>query len=198
MVKGRPDVHKYSDRELTEGCRRGKLHFREVLYKRYFSLAMSISLRYAVDRNEAMEIVNDSYMKVLENLADYDTGRPFGSWYGRIVVNTAIDKYRIKVRRNESLTKLPDVDVPEDEQREPEIDGELNAEEILNLFSYLPDNYRLAFNLYEIEGYSHNEIGEMLGISASTSRSNLTRAKQMLRELYTKTNYTISKGHGKV
>ncbi len=198
MGKGRLGVQKYSDRELTEGCRRGDLYYRELLYKRYFSLAMSISLRYADDRNEAMDIVNDSYMKVLDNLSEYDDERPFASWYSRIVVNTAIDRYRSRVRYNETLTTLSEDCLSKEEQREPDIDAELSAGEILELFSHLPDNYRLTFNLYEIEGYSHHEIGEMLGISASASRSNLTRAKQMLRELYRRTYVTARKDHGRV
>jgi len=73
-----------------------------------------------------------------------------------------------------------------DEEQEPSISAELSVNEILSLFNRLPDNYRLTFNLYEIEGYSHEEIGQILGISPSTSRSNLSRAKKMLRELYKK------------
>jgi RNA polymerase sigma-70 factor (ECF subfamily) len=73
-----------------------------------------------------------------------------------------------------------------DEEQEPSISAELSVNELLSLFNRLPDNYRLTFNLYEIEGYSHEEIGQILGISPSTSRSNLSRAKKMLRELYKK------------
>ena len=72
------------------------------------------------------------------------------------------------------------------EEQEPTVSAELSANEILSLFSRLPENYRLTFNLYEIEGYSHEEIGQMLDISTSTSRSNLSRAKKMLRDLYKK------------
>ena len=74
----------------------------------------------------------------------------------------------------------------DDEGKEPEIETELSANDILALFSYLPDIYKLTFNLYEIEGYDHKEIGRILGISSSTSRSYLTRAKKLLRQLYVK------------
>ena len=83
-----------------------------------------------------------------------------------------------------SHLQISDLEVAEME--EPLINAELSANEILSLFNSLPDNYRLTFNLYEIEGYSHEEIGRMLDISTSTSRSNLSRAKKMLRDLYRK------------
>jgi RNA polymerase sigma-70 factor (ECF subfamily) len=156
---------------------------------------MSVCLRYTGNENEAMEIVNDSYMKVLENIERFDSSKSFKSWYGKILVNSAIDRYR-KYSKGTSTLSIDDNYASM--QFEPEIEAELSASDIIKLFRHLPVNYRITFNLAEIEGYSHKEIGAKLGITASTSRSNLTRAKQMLRELYTKTNITVGKGHGKV
>ena len=133
------------------------------------------------DRYEAMEIVNDSYMKVLDNIEEFDGSRSFRSWYGRIVVNSAIDNYR---RNSKHVSHLQISDLESTEIEEPSISAELSANDILSLFSKLPDNYRVTFNLFEIEGYTHEEIGQMLQISTSTSRSNLSRAKKMLRDLY--------------
>ena len=79
------------------------------------------------------------------------------------------------------------------EEQEPEVDAELSAADILYLFRQLPENYRVTFNLFEVEGYNHNEIGQMLGITASTSRSNLSRAKKVLRELYIKNFNPVKK-----
>jgi RNA polymerase sigma factor (sigma-70 family) len=192
MGKGTIDGHEYSDLDLVKGCAGGDRRAQEILYKRYFSFAMSICIRYTHDENEAMEIVNDSYMKVLESLSDYDSSRPFKPWYGKVLVNTAIDNYRKNLKYNDYLSINT---ITETEEREPEIDAELSVNDILTLFRNLPGNYKITFNLFEIEGYSHEEIGRMMGVTASTSRSNLARAKKMLRELYNKHIISVKKGH---
>lgn len=192
MGERKIDGHEYSDLDLVKGCARGDRRSLELLYKRYFSFAMSICIRYTKDENEAMEIVNDSYMKVLEGLPDYDSSRPFKPWYGRVLVNTAIDNYRKNLKHNEHLSIHT---IAETEEMEPEIEVELSANDILTLFRHLPENYKITFNLFEIEGYSHDEIGQMMGVTASTSRSNLARAKKMLRELYNKHFNSVKKSH---
>ena len=192
MGKRTLDGHEHSDSELIRRCANGEIRAQEVLYKRYFSFAMSVCIRYTRDNYEAMELVNDSYMKVLGSLSDYDSSRPFKSWYGRILVNTAIDSYRKNLKYSDYLSTD---DMTETGEHEPDIEAELSANDILNLYSHLPAQYRLTFNLFEIEGYSHEEIGQMLGITASTSRSNLTRAKKLLRELYSKHFTPVKKGH---
>lgn len=170
-----------SDLELIRRCLEGDIRAEETLYKRYFSFAMSVCIRYTKDENEAMEMVNDSYMKVLDNLRGYDTTRTFKTWYGKILVNTAIDNYR----RNFRYTSGQSLDeITETEIVEPEIDSDISASEIIALFNRLPVHLKVTFSLYEIEGYSHEEISDMLGISAATSRANLSKAKKMLRELY--------------
>ena len=181
-----------SDGELIRKCSAGDIRAQEMLYKKYFSFAMSVCIRYTCDENEAMETVNDSFMKVLDNLSGYDGARPFSAWYRKILVNTAIDNYRRNARHSFHLSVE---DIAETEDREPEVDAELSANDIINLFKQLPEQYRITFNLYEIEGYSHDEIAEILGITVSTSRANLTRAKKMLRELYIKNHISIRHGH---
>jgi RNA polymerase sigma-70 factor (ECF subfamily) len=153
---------------------------------------MSVCIRYTHDENEAMEIVNDSYMKALESLSDYDVSRPFKPWYGKVLVNTAIDNYRKNLKHNSHLSINA---ITETEEREPEIEAELSVNDILTLYRHLPGNYKVTFNLFEIEGYSHEEIGQMMGVTASTSRSNLARAKKMLRELYNRHIISVKKGH---
>jgi RNA polymerase sigma-70 factor (ECF subfamily) len=181
MGKGTIKGHEYSDSDLVKRCAGGDIRSQEFLYRRYFSFAMSICIRYTRDEGEAMEVVNDSYMKVLDRLQEYDNSRPFKSWYGKILVNTAIDNYRKNLRNNEYVS----IDtLNETGESEPEIETELSVNDILTLYSQLPATYRMTFNLFEIEGYSHEEIGQMLGVTASTSRANLARAKKMLRELY--------------
>lgn len=169
------------DKDLVGRCADGDIRAQEILYRRYFSFAMSVCIRYAKNNHEAMEAVNDSYMKVLDNIRTYDASKPFRAWYGKILVNTSIDRYR------KSAGKYPDItagQIAANEDHEPEVEADLSAADIIALFNQLPEHYKITFNLYEIEGYSHDEISRMLNISVSTSRSNLARAKKMLRELY--------------
>ena len=192
MVKGNTDGREYSDSDLVKGCAGGDRRSQEILYRRYFSFAMSVCIRYTRDENEAMEIVNDSYMKVLEGLSDFDSSRPFKPWYGKVLVNTAIDNYRKNLKHNDFLS----IDtITETGEQEPEIEAELSVNDILTLYRHLPGHYKITFNLFEIEGYSHEEIGQMMGVTASTSRSTLARAKKMLRELYNKHIVSVKKGH---
>jgi RNA polymerase sigma factor (sigma-70 family) len=189
MGKRGNNEQELSDLELISQCSEGKTRAQELLYRRYFSFAMSVAIRYTCDEGEAMEIVNDSFMKVLEKTGEFDSTRPFRSWYGKILVNSAIDNYR---RNAKHASHLQICEIETTEEQEPEIDATLSAGDILLLFSQLPEQLRTTFNLFEIEGYSHNEIGQILGITASSSRSNLTRAKKTLRELYIK-NFKILK-----
>ncbi len=192
MGKGTLGGHEYSDSDLIKRCADGDIRSQEFLYRRYFSFATSICIRYTRDESEAMEIVNDSYMKVLERLSDYDHSRPFKSWYGKILVNTAIDNYRKNLKHNDHLSIN---NITETAEQGPDIEAELSVKDILALYRHLPANYKITFNLFEIEGYSHEEIGQMMGVTASTSRSNLARAKKMLRELYNKHITSVKTGH---
>lgn len=192
MGKGAIDGNGYSDSDLVKRCASGDVRSQECLYRRYFSFAMSICIRYTHDETEAMEVVNDSYMKALNRLPEFDSSRPFKSWYGRILVNTAIDNYRKNQKSNEYVSIET---VPESGENDPEIETELSVNDILTLYRQLPEHYRITFDLFEIEGYSHEEIGGMLGVTASTSRSNLARAKKMLRELYVRHMNPVKKGH---
>lgn len=192
MGKGTIKGHEYSDSDLVKRCAGGDVRSQEFLYRRYFSFAMSICIRYTRNEGEAMEVVNDSYMKVLDSLREYDHSRPFKSWYGKILVNTAIDNYRRNLKNNEHIS----IDtINETGESDPEIEAELSVNDILTLYSHLPANYRMTFNLFEIEGYSHEEIGQMLGVTASTSRANLARAKKMLRDLYNRHIIPVKKSH---
>lgn len=181
MKRSKEDESAIPDSELIRRCAEGELYAQELLYKRYFSFAMTVCVRYTRDQSEAIGFVNDSFMKVLDRIQDLDSSRPFRPWYSAILVNTAIDNYR-RNAKHVSHVQLSDLELTEFQA--VQVTSDLSADEILFLFSLLPDNYRITFNLYEIEGYSHEEIGHMLHISTSTSRSNLARAKKLLRELY--------------
>ena len=142
---------------------------------------MSVCLRYAPTREDALEVLNDSFFKVFDNLERYQRDRPFKTWFRRILVNTALDHYRSNKRFRIFLDAEPEEVEP---GLEPVMEQALKAEEILRLFEGLPEVYRVIFNLYEVEGFNHEEIAGMLDVSPGTSRSHLSRAKKMLRKLY--------------
>ncbi len=158
----------------------------ECLYRHFYGYGMSICLRYAGNKSDAMEILNEAFLKIFTKIQKYDPEKSFRSWIRRILVNCCIDFHR----NSQKTTSFVEPFMAETEEAELPL-GHLAAEDILQLLAQLPDRYRLTFNLYEIEGYSHDEIGRMLGIPASTSRSNLTRAKKRLREMIEK-NYAYA------
>lgn len=170
-------------RELLEGCKRNDRKSQELLYKQFFGFAMGICLRYSKSREEALEILNDAFLKVFTKLDAYDFVRPFPSWLKRIIVNTAIDKYRSQNKHYFHLDIDEAFNVNDNEEKANE---KLAYEDILKLLNKLPKNFQLNFNLFIIEGYSHEEIGKMLNISPGTSKSNVSRAREILRNLLKK------------
>jgi len=168
--------------KIIKGCVKGDMKCQEMLYRKYYAYGMSITLRYTKNKNEAVEVLNDSFLKVFENIKKYNTDKSFKSWFRQITVNTSIDHYR-KLKR---MIQTDDIEEHHNISYDSEKIDELDVEEILKLLNEIPEHYRIIFNLYEIEGFDHNEIGEKLNISDSTSRANLSRAKKMLRELFKK------------
>lgn len=171
----------YTDRQIIEGCSQGKLRFQELLYRRYYAFAMSVCIRYNPNRDDAIEVLNDSFMKVFDNIKKFDQEKPFKSWFRRILVNTSLDRYR----ENKKFSIHAEYDVSQIEvANKTDVYNKMQADEILKLLASLPHLYRVIFNLYEVEGYSHDEIAGMIDIAPGTSRSHLSRAKAMLRHLY--------------
>lgn len=171
--------------ELIEGCRRGDARSQEKLFRHFYGFVMGICLRYANSRQQAQEILNDSFLKVFEKIIVTTDIQVFRAWLRRIAVNTALDHYRKEKRRTEWLET--GVDETELAGNEDVIDR-MSAEDIIALLQEIPETYRLVFNLYEIEGYSHQEIGQMLSLPAATSRTYLTRAKQRMQGLLRQRN----------
>jgi RNA polymerase sigma-70 factor (ECF subfamily) len=170
--------------ELIEGCRNNELNCQEMLYKHFFGYALTIGIRYLGDYSEAIEIVDDSFMKVFEKIKTYDKNKNFKQWLRKIIINTAIDRIRKKQIKNVKERKVNGEDIVHKSTDEP--DSTLQTNEILKLLKRLPYLHGTVFNLYEIEGFNHKEIAEMLNIPESSSRTYLTRAKKELRELYQK------------
>jgi RNA polymerase sigma factor (sigma-70 family) len=167
-----------SEEELIQNCKKGDIIFQEKLYKQFYGYAMGIGLRYIFNREDALEVVNDSFIKVFNNIRSFKQDQAFKPWLRRIIVNTAID------RRRKDLKYLQNVDLDQAENTDTQahIVERLTAQDILKLLDQLPEIQRIVFNLYEIDGYSHEEIGRSLNIPASSSRTYLSRAKEKLKK----------------
>ncbi len=167
---------------IIGGCIRKDEKAQEVLYKQYFGYAMSVALLYSSNRNDAIEIVNDSFLKVFSELKTFDISRPFKGWLRRIVINTAIDKFR-KSSRTAGFRDVDQISAPDPS---PGVISNLTARDIITLLNTLPHIYKTVFCLFDIEGYSHEEIAGKLKIPESTSRVYLIRARKKMRDLYNK------------
>lgn len=152
-----------------------------MLYKHFYGFAMGIALRYCLTRDDAMEAVNDGFIKVFKSIDNYQPDKPFKAWLRTIVVNTAIDSRRKEMKQwlNTELDNAAGISTGST------IIADLNARDIMQLLNKLPNMHRLVFNMYEVDGYSHDEIAGQLGIPASSSRVYLTRAKEKLRKMIT-------------
>ena len=167
------------EKQLVEGCLRGHNRSQELFYRHFYGYAMSIALRYSNHAEEAKEITNDSFIKIFNHLSKHDGGKSLRAWMRRIVINTALDRYR----RNKKI--MGDTDLQEVRMETPDhnIIDQLSADDIMKMVQNLPVAYRAVFNLYEIEGFSHDEVSKMLDIPVGTSKSHLARAKMKLRQM---------------
>jgi RNA polymerase sigma factor (sigma-70 family) len=164
---------------LIRGCLKNDRKAQEELYKRYYPAMMALCLRYVREYSDAVEVLNDAWLKVFKQLTRYDAAKAaLYTWMRKIVINTALDSLRKQklIRSREILTMTGE---------EPGIENEaiskLSGDELLGLILQLPVTTRLVFNLYSIDGFSHREIASMLGISEGTSRWHLSDARRQLR-----------------
>lgn len=170
-------IIKNPDQNILIKCSRGHSRSQELLYKNYYAYALSVTLRFIPNREDAREVVNDIFIKVFDRLR-HEVPDNFTGWLRRVAVHTAVDHYRANRTRKEML---PDIGEPLPVVVPEEVLDRLGAEEILELLRQLNETPRMVFILFEIEGYHHDEIAAMLNIEVNTSRSHLFRAKAFLR-----------------
>ena len=164
---------------ILAGCRERRRTSQHDLYKLYYGYGMSVAIRYVNHESEAITIVNDAFLKVYNGIDSFKPEAPFKPWFRRIMVNTSItylkkqQKYRVET----------DVDAAKDIADREEILSRISYKELVELVQSLSTAYRAVFNMYVIDGFRHEEIAAELGITVSTSKSNLMRARRKLREL---------------
>ncbi|HVT84526.1 MAG TPA: RNA polymerase sigma factor [Chitinophagaceae bacterium] len=178
-----PERNQYiPESDLINGCIKGNRKMQEELYRRFSPKMYAVCFRYASNTEEAQDILQEGFIKVFKKLETFRGDGSFEGWVRRIFVNTAIEQFRRR-RYLQPVTEKEENSI--DGKNVSALDG-LAERDILALIQQLSPGYRTVFNMYVIEGYSHKEIGEMLGISEGTSKSQLSRAKVILQEMVRK------------
>lgn len=174
------------EQQLIEGCIKGDRKAQKELYDRYSRKMMGVCLRYLSDRETARDVLQEGFIKVFTSMNSYLGYGSFEGWMRKIFVNCALEYIRKLDVLRETVDVNDSIELLNTEYET--IISELSATELMKLIQELPGNLRAVFNLFAIEGYSHKEIAEMMGLSESTSRSHYVRAKQILqrriKELY--------------
>lgn len=165
------------------GCKSNDRHCQRKIYEMLFSPMMSVCMRYAEDRQEATDILQDGFIKVFEKIGLYDDNGSFEGWVRRIIVNTAIDSIRKK--KKEILTDDTSLYKAnwEDEEENTSAYSGLGVNDVVEAMQQLSPMYRAVFNLYVMDGLSHQEIADELDISVGTSKSNLSKARLRIKEI---------------
>ena len=171
--------HIFSESDLIEGCLRGDRKMQEALYQRYAPKMYGVCLRYAGNAEEAEDILQEGFIKVYNKMSSYRGDGSFEGWIRRIFVNTAIEHFRKKIYL-QPITEMEENSV---EGKYLSVLDNLAEKDIIQLVQQLSPGYRTVFNMYVIEGYTHKQIAEAMGISEGTSKSQLSRAKQILQDL---------------
>lgn len=164
--------------EIIKGCINKERSSQYLLYKEFYSYGMAICRRYVMTEVEAAEVLNNSFLKVFTHIDRYDASKPFKAWIARIITNTAIDHYRMNLK----FSDHDDINTYTHLGKGAIVYEQLAYKDLLELVRGLSPAYRTVFNLYAIDGYTHEEIAALLNISVGTSKSNLFKARQKLQE----------------
>lgn len=169
-----------NDLQIIEGCAKHNRKAQQMLYDKYSRFLLGICLRYAVDKAEAEDILQESFLKIFFNIIDFSGTGSFIGWLRRIAVNTAITHYHknLKYRYHVEIEEYVSVETGVTSFEE----DFFTSDELYKVLNELPTGYRMVFNLYAVEGYKHKEIAEILGIDTNTSKSQYSRAKAVIRD----------------
>lgn len=166
------------DDQIIQGCIQRDLKAQKMLYDRHARKMMGVCLRYCKNQDEAKDLLQDGFIKVFEKISTYRGEGSLEAWIKKIVITTALEEIR---RKKIDFMRLPDENVEEDEPIAT--DSKLQTQDLLRIIQQLPEGFRVVFNLYAIEGFSHNEIAEKLNITEGTSKSQYARARAYIQRL---------------
>lgn len=175
-----------SDEQIIKGCKKGKRHAFNLLYKKYASILLGICMRYSRNRTEAEDVLQEGFIKIFRKIESFEGRGPFKNWLIKIMVNTAINHYKANKKHDQNeqfnAEKIDHIYDDGTEVHQPETKFDLSADDMMKMINNLPDGYRMVFNLYVFEGMSHQEIAEIMEIKVSTSKSQLSKARKYLRK----------------
>lgn len=167
-----------TEAQLIEGCKKRNPQAQRALYEQYKVTLFRVCLRYAKDRSEAQDMLQDGFIKIFTDLPKFRGEGALGGWLRRVMVNACLQH----LRKWKNLFPATDVQqFAESHATNDNVIADLGAKELTQLIQTLPIGYRVVFNMYVVEGYSHKEIAEQLSVSVSTSKSQLFKAKAALR-----------------
>lgn len=172
--------HSLTERDLIAYCLKGDSTSQRDLFDMYAGKMMTVCLRYSRHKGEAEDILQEGFIKVFTNLKSFKNNGSFEGWVRRIMVNTALKYISKSSFKNESLG-IESYQI-KNSQCDPGVYSKLGVDELMELINHLPEGYKVVFNLYAIEGYSHKEIANLLSIEESTSRSQLVKARRILQK----------------
>ncbi len=178
-----------SEKEIILGCIQNNAHSQRALFDKYAKRMMTLCLRYSnFQKQDAEDVLQEGFVRIFDKIHLYKDFGSFEGWMKRIFINIAI-------RHNQNSKKKEDISNQLNDNvsaiQVPEALNNLSAEEILDVIADLPQGYQIVFNLSVIDGYSHNEIAQILDIKPATSRSQLTKAKQLLKQLLTNSQHIV-------
>ena len=175
--------------EIIKGCISGKRKAQKKLYDLYSDDLFGVCLYYSNNRDEAEDVLHEGFMKIFKNISTFKYKSSLFSWMKKIIINTALERYRKQYYLNPLMDLSENI---EDINRESII-NHLSSKDLIKLIQDLSPKYRMVFNMYAIEGYSHKEISKKLNISEGTSKSNLSRARAILQQKVKKYFYSEKK-----
>ncbi|MCX6230254.1 MAG: sigma-70 family RNA polymerase sigma factor [Bacteroidetes bacterium] len=168
-----------SEAEIISGCIKGDKKAQKALYDKYSAKMLGVCLRYFKSSDEAEDALQEGFIRVFNNIGKFRGDGSFDGWIRRIIVNTALNFYKSNLKHYYAA----DYDDIQETTADVKLSYDtLSVEYLLKVIQALPEGYKLIFNLYEIEGYSHKEIGQLLGISINTSKSQLMKSKTYIQK----------------
>lgn len=172
------NIHSSEEERLISKCREHDGKAQKALYDKYASKMLGVCMRYIKDNDQAEDVMITGFVKVFEKIDQFKSEGSFEGWLRRIMVNQSLSF----IRKNKGMYLEVDIEAADREPDYKSLNDNLEAQDLLNLINNLPTGYQTVFNLYAIEGYSHKEIAEQLGISENTSKSQLSRARTLLQK----------------
>jgi len=165
-------------KQIINECASGNSKAQEQLYRTFAPKMFGICLRYAKDKTEAEDNLHEGFIKVFSNIKSFRHEGSFEGWMRRIMINISLEKFR----KQQQMYPVEDIVLPIDSHASDDVLAEISAQELLGLIQQLPPRYRMVFNLFVMEGMNHDEISREMNISVGTSKSNLSRSREILKD----------------